>query len=810
MTCVAVLALLGVGAQVPQAPPIETPGSFTLFGKQVAAHAPPLGQADYPSAVKSWPGWGPLTGKPATPFLVDGDWTPVLSAPTATKPDPTAVPWRVKVILIPSVDFVSPDASGNFVERRTGIYGPTRERIAQGLALAAATLQAETEGRLAVTYDTTEDSALYEESSAEGAALGAKALAAYVTPRINGGSFEANDKLYHGPYHLCLVIHAGLSHPSQCEASGTPVFGVPAPVYDTAVSAYAAAFLQDFRYAARVWSMRHGYKPAQPEGPVAPLENVFGDQPLDQVVADAGLGSVSGADLVQAHKAAPYLASVRFGARVQVESPVSANTQLAIVQDGEMGAVLSARIGGDFASGGFGLALPGGLSQAATSPNHILVFNVRTGSPDALGVGVTGGTSDGPGIALGRPHNPGPAVVIPNDGSWHKVAIDLRELAALNSGNSLYVGFLRDAFAYPKTSIETTGCSFSGFSLVSSLPADALPLTQYPGAAWEARASAVRAAATGAASTDAATVLTEALADPEESVRLNALLALAANKAPGLEDKIAACMETVNPRIGEAAVAALGFQDTPDAWAILQRTLRVGPGTHTRVAAAGAIASRKDPASAGPIGALQVAAARDWHDRAATANALATSGTPQAFVFLVAFLDDTDPCVRATVVDLIPATDDEGLRRLMFLLVNDPSDAVRAAAAIKLLQAPAPDIKAKGYRGVRDDSWWVEVTVLDWIAAHPAADDRQALLQAITSPFGEVRSAALRALSTSTAPVTVAEISPVLQDLDPAVQRALIALANAKKLALPPASVAVLRASIDPDVASAAQTLTGS
>ena len=209
-----------------------------LFGKSIVPIAPPVGLSDYPADVKNWPGWPGSSDQKAL-FWTDGNWAPILKSATALKPEANAALWRVKVILLSSVDFLSPDAAGNRVERRTGIYGPTRDRIAQGLALAGAALQAQTGGRLAVAYDTTEDPALYEETVEEGAGLGENALQAYVSPRINGGAFEANDKLYHGPYNVCLVIHAGLSKSASCEASGTPVFGISAPADDATVYAYA-------------------------------------------------------------------------------------------------------------------------------------------------------------------------------------------------------------------------------------------------------------------------------------------------------------------------------------------------------------------------------------------------------------------------------------------------------------------------------------------------------------------------------------------------------------------------------------------
>ena len=811
MVTIVALALLSIAAKAPQQPVAAPAGAFLIFGKPVVPVAPPVGQTDYPADVKAWAGWGPLNGLPRKSFLVDGDWSSVLSAPGATKPEAAAVPWRVKVILLPSVDFLSPDAFGNLVERRSGIYAPTRERITQGLALAGALLQAQTGGRLAVSFDSSEDPALYEETVEEGRGLGPAALSAYVAPRINGGSFEANDKLYHGPYHVCLVIHAGLSEPAICEASHTTVFGVPAPIDDSCVSAFAAAALEAFEVAAGKFSLAHGRVPTLRTAPFAGVYAAFGDQPLDQVANDVGFGPTAGSDLVTALKAGPYRDRAWPGPPIQAESAVSANTQLAVTQDAEKGPVLSVKIGGVFSQGGFDLPLPKGLREVKRAPEHVLVFDVKTSSANVLGVGSTD-YRDNSSVALGHAAFAGPEIPVPNDGTWHRVAIDLsllKEGSVGGSEDNLSIGFLGNAARYSKASILPTEYSFSSFSLVAGAPADALVASASAGPDWQPRATAARAAVNAAGSPDSGGVLAQALADPDEMVRLNTLTALAANKVPGLEDKISACLSTINPRLSEASVSALAFQDTPTAWATLQEVLRVGPGTHAKVVAASFIAQRKDPASAGQISTLQNTA-RDWPDRLAAAKALAVNGTPQGLVFLREFLNDPDPCVRTTVAGLIPPSDEPGLRRLMFLSVNDSSDAARSAACIKLLQSPVPEIKREGYRGANDDSWWVRVQVLDWIAAHPSADDRSALQQAVTSPYGQVRAAALRALAKSPDPVTTEEIGNVLKDLDPAVQLELVALATAKKLALPAETLDMLKNSINPEVAAAAKLLAGS
>ena len=101
---------------------------------------------------------------------------------------------------------------------------------------------------------------------------------------------------------------------------------------------------------------------------------VFGDQPLDQVVADVDLGPLNGADIVQALKAGPYHS--RTGSPgpdnpvYRLTAPMSANALLSIKQDPVKGAVLVATLTGSFPGGGFGLPLPKPLSELAQSANH--------------------------------------------------------------------------------------------------------------------------------------------------------------------------------------------------------------------------------------------------------------------------------------------------------------------------------------------------------------------------------------------------------------------------------------------------------
>src|SRR5579871_3539790 len=514
MITLAAIALLGIAAQAPQ------PG-FELFGKQVVPVAPPVGSAEFSPEVAAWKGWASLHSKPIGPllgpFATDGDWAPVLKEKGALQPEANAVPWRVKVLLLSSVDFFSPDKDGNLLERRTGIYGPSRDRIAQGLALAAAKLQARAAGRLAVSYDATEDSTLYEETVAEGAGLGSEALRAYVAPRINGGSFEANDKLYHGPYHLCLVIHAGLCKAASCTINATPIVSIPAPADDENASRYAEDVYRAFALAATECSRRHGREPA----PAEPAQNVepFGTQTPDQIASDADFAPPAGAAISEALRAGPFgwPPVPRSGDPIATMwSPASSNTQLSVADDPDKGSILTAKIGGTFATGGFIVPTELGMKELVAKAEHFLVFDARTSATEPLSLGVLSGSGlSNRSVSLGPPQSQGMALPLPRDGAWHQVAVDLTKFGVSADSDRLYIGFPPDAALRPKNSILATEYSFANFALAAKPPDGSLTVDDVSAPEWWLKLSELRAAMKAGSGADPGQTIAQALADPD-------------------------------------------------------------------------------------------------------------------------------------------------------------------------------------------------------------------------------------------------------------------------------------------------------
>ena len=133
---------------------------------------------------------------------------------------------------------------------------------------------------------------------------------------------------------------------------------------------------------------------------------------------------------------------------------------------------------------------------------------------------------------------------------------------------------------------------------------------------------------------------------------------------------------------------------------------------------------------------------------------------------------------------------------------------VRAESDIKLIQSPTPANRTEGYKGVRDDSKFVRLHVLEFLASQPKEENRNALRIAVADKSGLVRAAALKGFAALEAPTTIDEISNVLDDSDSNVQLALINLAIKKKLKLPQKTIDAMASSADPRVSLAAKGLT--
>jgi HEAT repeat protein len=188
-------------------------------------------------------------------------------------------------------------------------------------------------------------------------------------------------------------------------------------------------------------------------------------------------------------------------------------------------------------------------------------------------------------------------------------------------------------------------------------------------------------------------------------------------------------------------------------------------------------------------------------------EALAEIPSPDSQIWRLAFIGMSDPAVKLAVTLNADPSIDKVVSPLLWSSVNEPSDLVRAESYIKLIQAPVAATKTEGYKGVRDDSRYVRKLVVEYLAAHPSEDHRNALRTAIADRSAQVRAAALEGFAALDQGATSDEIANVLDDPDSGVQLALIDLSKKKSLKLPQKTVAAMLASPDPRVSAAAKSL---
>jgi hypothetical protein len=147
---------------------------------------------------------------------------------------------------------------------------------------------------------------------------------------------------------------------------------------------------------------------------------------------------------------------------------------------------------------------------------------------------------------------------------------------------------------------------------------------------------------------------------------------------------------------------------------------------------------------------------------------------------------DPDATVRHAIVTSPRPTSNLFARRLLWSAVNDPSERVREESYAALLDSQFTDLRDQAMSGVRDDSVFIRLSLLNRMTQNPQAHYRQALRMAIIDSSPHVRAATLRAFAAQPGDVVLGEIQNVLQDKHPKVVAALNDLANAKGLTLPP------------------------
>jgi len=786
---------------------LSSQGSGQVAGLFPPKPAAPVVGADF----TGWHGWSYLQGAPSVwpnTYETSGDWSDIEMRLSALKPTKPSV-WRMKVVIFTRIESDGRDAAGVLRERRGTIESVQLAQIRVALLRLNAYAATKFDGEVSINQDVQVESEWMRDAGP--AAFGADFARRYFESRINGGTYEAEDKVFRGPFNSVIYILPGSASGElpDVTVNETPVSGVPAaPIGRNGVSysldkALRNAWFRQLEFRAKA----QGFKSLT----VAPGAATNADAwaaatNLEEVPAQTFLPRLSTSLDLHASAEDP-------GVVLLPESPA---TTAKLVADPEKGQVLKVVEASGIREGG--LALP---SRADGKPIEVvastptLCFDVKSICKDPLAIrldssdGKTAWVSIGtdPVLVTPMPDTVVASVPFISDGKWQKVAVDLRPIAKQAGFTDivrLSIEPSPNAKLAGKAQPEPVDYSFSDFRFNSD-PAGPFADPVSPSAtSADPEARALFAAQAKAASPDLAALLK----DKSELVRLNATTAYIGFKDPTVEEQLIANSLDLDPSVAAAALTALSMEGTDTARAVVMRSVSVSLSDYAKMTAGKLLADTKDPKMAEVVSRLL--ANRSWQAHVQAVESLAVIKTPESQQFRLGFIGMSDPAVKLAVTENADPSLDRVASALLWSAVNEPSDAVRAESYIKLIQSPVATNKTEGYKGVRDDSKFVRKLVLEYLAAHPTEDNRNALRTAVADRSASVRAAAILGFAALDAGATNDEIANVLDDPDPNVQLALIELSKKKAMKLPQKTVDAMLASPDTRVSAAAKGLTGS
>lgn len=256
---------------------------------------------------------------------------------------------------------------------------------------------------------------------------------------------------------------------------------------------------------------------------------------------------------------------------------------------------------------------------------------------------------------------------------------------------------------------------------------------------------------------------------------------------------LVAAAASANDRIVPIAVEALVYQDSPEAWSALRTILEKGPFPLNRKAAWSVLKDQpKDGTWSKTATALSLQAS--WELRRISVDLWKQVPSEQSGIAILTGFQDFDPAVRMRSAELLDPSNELNARRLIFMGVNDASEAVRTACLLNLLDCPIDRFRLEAHKGVRDESVSVRLALLEAAADRKDSSDRPMLQLAVTDKDSDVVAAALRAYIGQPEAVTFAEIKSASNLGSLTVMKAMLNLAIAKKIALPDDLVSTYRA----------------
>ncbi|CAN1494211.1 hypothetical protein MCEMSE15_00289 [Fimbriimonadaceae bacterium] len=757
-------------------PQQAAPVSVKIGGRTVEVSYASTTNLDYDGAIDAWSGWGDLKGEPQRIFILDRPDQLVGKLPKAG-----ATVLRAKFIIYPRVDGLQPSADGTLRLRRADMEDAQVNEALAAIVRLKNQVAASTDGNVDFQPDVEIREEIERVDLQPGmASLPTEAWRNELEVATNGGSFDAEDKQYRGPYHVGFVICALAPN---LERQFAPLGGIwNSPSFALGYygpHSFGIKLDQAVRETLLFWSVQKGAN-KWPAG--AEWAKVLS---FDEPTIEQQLAVFSG---VPAAFDVPSSAGVELGVR-------SADTAVSLVTDPEKGQVLSITERSVGRTGGASLVVPGGGIDPKQTPT--LTFSVKQDTPEPVALWFNGTTA----VTLGSDRlatdKLGQAVPFERNGTWQTVQVSLKDLG-LDLISSIAVRPAPGAFLRGKIQNRPIEVLLTDFKLVAT------PTSNLPEPALSELDQRISAATKFGAETPE-DIFIAALKDTEEEVAMNAIQALPRPLSPTLRVALTSAASSIEGRVAQLAVRRLASEPDATTPTEMRRIMQFGITDAARVEAALVVAQGVDPKEAGYISVLL--GDRRAAVRRGGLKALAKLKGREAGIIRMAYITQVDPMLKAIVTDASDPNDEYQMRKLLWSAVNEPWDAVRLKSCLKLIQSNVPEFRKDGYRGIKDDSIGVRLSISVALANTPTEAHRDALRLAVVDSDSRVRANGLRGLA-QLGPVSADEIQNLFTDAYPAVQFQLISASKAGKVTLPADTVKMLKASPFAGIRAAAKDLT--
>lgn len=773
---------------------------FAPFASAQTKPEPTLKLGVMPDEVLNWSGWdylsekqsvsgqpsnGPVTRRPNRVFI------------SSPKPPETVaflnetVAWHEKIVVFCRISSVVKDPLGIAYPHQSVIQSSTLDETLRNIASLKDWVARDSNGKVDFIPDVTVvQDPIHAEST------GLKFAEYYFASRLNGGGYEAEDKIFRGPYQGAIYVLPGVGSDSSEPVTfihGTPISAVYRSAHEGPFSPVALGkrlhhclFSQlKSRLASRFSRLSAGASAGWAEA--LDTSELRTDELLRRLVSPL------------------EVSLAQWSPPENTLSALSPDTGVAIVSDLDKGSVVRVTETGIERTGGFAFPIPGeGDVIVKSGVSTTLTLELRSTSRDAIGFLISDGAGHSHSYSLGRTAESGVASEISDeipfsyDGTWQKIGLDIRSL-----------GDITGVFVVPTSSARAVGRTGTGLIQVdiasarftsepAVTPLSAPVANPKSGDPLDQSLYAVRASETSAE-------LLSLISNRDETVRLNACLAYSRLKDEAAIPLLVHASSDLNAEVAGAAVQALAFQGGPDLTTNLNSILRGSLTFLARQNAARFLGESKDPART--LDLAYLLSDPSGQNRLAAMEALVNIPGKQAGTIRMAYITQDDPQMKVLITRAADPNDEEQMRKLLWSAVNEPSDVVRAESDIKLIQSKSEYLRKEGYKGVRDDSLFTRLLVLDFLQQNPSEFNRSALRLAVTDRSWRVRTSALKGFAVLDQNVSLDEVANILSDPNPEVQLALVALAVRKGLILPESTKNLMCASPDNRVKEAVRTL---